>query len=100
MRIAQAETAIVNYHSRVKNDSERQKLVVLNHSKSCGEPMSIGEVAHDLGWQKSTVSRCMNEMLSEFKPRVVAYPKRKDRISGVMIRPVGIPPVGQQELFQ
>jgi len=41
----------------------------------------------------------MNEMLNETKD-LIERPKRKDRLSGIRIRPVGLPPVGQGELFQ
>jgi hypothetical protein len=47
--------------------------------------------------QKSTVSARLNEMLAsgELEER----PKRKDRISNITVRPVGLPRV-QMALFQ
>ena len=49
--------------------------------------------------QKSTVSARLNELLKETK-ELAERPKRKDRISGITIRPVGLPIAGQGELFQ
>ena len=40
-----------------------------------------------------------NELLKETK-ELVERPKRKDRISGITIRPVGLPVIGQGEMFK
>ena len=60
---------------------------------------SIGEIAHFLSMEKSTVSARLHFMLNEIDPPIVAKPTRKDRRSGVMVRPVGLPVVGQGVLF-
>ncbi len=49
--------------------------------------------------EKSTVSARINELLNDTK-ELAERPRRKDRISGITIRPVGLPIVGQRELFQ
>jgi len=41
----------------------------------------------------------LNEMLNDIDPPIVAKPTRKDRRSGVMVRPIGLPVVGQGSLF-
>ena len=63
-----------------------------------GGDHSIGEVAHALGMEKSTVSARVNFMLNTTHELVVK-PKRKDRRSGINVRPVGLP-VTQRDLFQ
>ena len=60
---------------------------------------SIGEIAHFLSMEKSTVSARLNAMLNDIDPPIVAKPTRKDRRSGVMVRPVGLPVIGQGSLF-
>lgn len=60
---------------------------------------SIGEIAHALHMEKSTVSARLNAMLNDIDPPIEAKTTRKDRVSGVMVRPVGLPVVGQAELF-
>ena len=53
----------------------------LKHEKT------LQEVADAVGIDTGNLSR-------------IERPKRKDRISGITIRPVGLPIVGQGELFQ
>ncbi len=48
--------------------------------------------------QKSTVSARLNEMLNQFG-MLVEKPKRKDRLTNIKIRPVGLP-AKQLELLQ
>ncbi len=55
-----------------------------------GGDWSIGELAHELHLDKSAVSARVFELLHETE-ELAAMPKRKDRISGVTVRPVGIP---------
>lgn len=63
-----------------------------------GGDWSIGELANALYLQKSTVSARVNELLNETK-ELVEYPRRKDRCSGITIRPVGVFKPGQMEMF-
>ena len=58
---------------------------------------SIGEIAHFLGMEKSTSSARIRELLDA--GQLEAKPNRKDRRSGITVRPVGLPAVGQRELF-
>ena len=63
-----------------------------------GGDWSIGELAKAMDLQKSTVSARLNELLNDTK-ELVERPKRKDRVSGITVRPVGLPVIGQGELF-
>jgi predicted transcriptional regulator len=78
--------------------SAQQRNRILAFIKARGGDWSIGELAQELTLQKSTVSARLNELLNDTKELVEAT-RRKDRLSGITIRPVGIPPI-QKELFQ
>lgn len=107
MKIAQHETAINAYHTHeLCGKAGLQRGRILNFIRAqagclAGFDWSIGELAHALSMEKSTVSARVNELLNGTH-ELVEKPKRKDRISGITIRPVGLPPVGQMEmrLFQ
>jgi len=99
MKTAVADTSIDAFHAHKANGRamEQQKRIVAFIEKRGGD-WSIGELAHALGLEKSTVSARVNELL--YKTGDLAEcAKRKDRISGVKVRPVGLP-VGQGKLFQ
>lgn len=96
MLIQQAQTAIESYHGH-HSKSAAQRTRVLAFIESRGGSWSIGELAHALDLQKSTVSARVNELLYETK-ELVEQPKRKDRRSGVMVRPVALPAL-QRDLF-
>jgi len=50
--------------------------------------------------EKSTVSARVYSLLYEsHNPQIEAKPNRKDRVSGIQVRPVGFPVVGQNVLF-
>lgn len=98
MRTAARSTSIDAYHAhRGTGQSAQQRTRILEFIKARGGDWSIGEIAQALSLQKSTVSarvwECLNET-GELEER----PKRKDRLTKITIRPVGIP-YGQQELF-
>lgn len=76
-----------------------QQLRILAFITNRGGDWTIGELAKAMNMEKSTVSARINELLKETK-EVVERPKRKDRISGITVRPVGLPVIGQGELFQ
>lgn len=100
MRIAATDTSIDAFHGhRGSGQSAAQRARILNFVTARGGDWSIGEIAQALDLQKSTVSARINELLHETGD-LVERPKRKDRISGITIRPVGLPIVGQGELFQ
>lgn len=91
MRISQAPTACYAFHAHVSNGiSSCQRDKVLGYIALMGGSWSIGEIAHALHMDKSTVSARVNELLYE-TCEVVERPKRKDRISGITIRPVALP---------
>lgn len=103
MRTAARSTSIDAYHThRASGQSAQQRTRILEFIKTHshnGTDWSIGELAQALSLQKSTVSARVNELLNETK-ELVERPKRKDRLSGIRIRPVGLPLEGQGELFQ
>ncbi len=103
MRTAQQFTACDAYQThRSSGQSAQQRTRILEFIKTHshnGTDWSIGELAKALTLQKSTVSARVNELLNETKD-LVERPKRKDRVSGIRVRPVGLPLQGQGELFQ
>ena len=98
MLIAQTETAIDTFHAHQSSGkAQAQQSRILSFIEKQGGNWSIGEIANALQMEKSTVSGRINELLESGS--LVAKAKRKDRVSGVMVRAVGLPAV-QQELFQ
>ena len=99
MLINATDTQIESFHQhRGQGKSAAQRQIVLDFIKSRGGDWSIGEIACALGYQNSTISARVNELLYETK-ELVAHPNRKDRNSGITIRPVGLPLLGQGSLF-
>lgn len=100
MRIAARETSIDAFHGhRASGRAADQRGRIVAFILAQGGDWSIGELAWALGMEKSTVSARINEALNEYR-ELVEFPKRKDNRSGIMVRPVGLPFVGQGELFQ
>lgn len=98
MRIAQSFTACDAYAAHhATGKASAQCARILGFIASRGGSWSIGEVAHALGLEKSTVSARMNELLATGE--LEAKPNRKDRRSGITVRPVGLPVMGQMELI-
>lgn len=90
MRRAAVETQINAYHSHVaKGGAQYQRGRILEHFYSYGGNWSIGELAAGLKMDKSTVSARVNELLKSGD--LIDLPKRRDLISGVLIRPVALP---------
>lgn len=99
MRTAATATSIESFHAhRGAGKAAAQRARIIEFIKSRGGDWSIGELAKAIGLEKSTVSARLNEALYETR-ELVERPKRKDRISGITIRPVALPVVGQGELF-
>ena len=98
MLIAQTFTAC-DAHSahKASGKAASQHALILRHLEQHGGEWSIGELARALGLEKSTVSARLNELLSD--DTLTATAPRKDRISGIRVRPVGLPVAGQKELF-
>lgn len=95
MRIAQAPTACDAFHAHSDSGlASGQRALILGFIESRGGSWSIGELADALAMQKSTVSARLNET-----GEPVVKPKRKDRLTNITIRPVGLP-AKQGELFQ
>lgn len=83
---------------RSSGNSARQRNLILEFIRLRGGDWSIGELAQALTLQKSTVSARVNELLNETH-QAVEKPRRKDRISGITIRPIGLPVADQMRLF-
>lgn len=97
MRTAVRETSINAFHAH-GSLSEQQRGRILAFIRARGGDWSIGEIAKVMDLQKSTVSARINELLNETF-ELVERPRRKDRVSGITIRPVAIPSQ-QMDLFQ
>ena len=97
--LGMSRDALENRIYERKGQSAAQRARILAFITARGGDWSIGELAKAMDLQKSTVSARLNELLNDTKD-LVERPKRKDRISGITIRPVGLPIVGQGELFQ
>jgi hypothetical protein len=99
MRIAQQPTAIDACHAHeAAGLSSHQRAVIVRFIEINGGSWSIGELAGALGMQKSTISARLNECLNDFG-LLVEKPRRKDRLSNITIRPVGLP-AKQLDLLQ
>lgn len=100
MRIAQQITAADAFDAhRASGKASAQRVRIMAHIQACGGDWSIGEIAQALRMEKSTASARINELLHETH-ELVEKPRRKDRRSGILIRPVGLPVVGQMDFFQ
>lgn len=103
MKTNVCDTSIACYHKHVKPirpDLHARILAFIADSgtyRYISTDWSIGELAHELGLDKSNVSARIHELLKLHL--LVVMPRRKDRRSGVMIRPVGLPDT-QRDLFQ
>ncbi len=94
-----APTSIDCFHDRRSSGvTAAQRGRVLAFIQSHGGDWSIGELASALYLQKSTVSARVHELLYETHD-LVEMPKRKDKCSGVLVRPVGLPVRGQMRLI-
>lgn len=90
MRVAAVETQINAYHAHVSMGGARfQRSRILEVFTQYGGSWSIGELAQFLKMDKSTVSGRVNELLK--LNELITLPKRRDLISGVLIRPVALP---------
>ena len=90
MLIQQTETAIDAFHAhRSEGKATVQQQRILAFIGRRGGDWSIGELAHSLDLEKSTVSARVNELIHDKK--LTASDKRRDRISGITIRPVRLP---------
>ena len=99
MRTDVQPTSLSSYDAvRASGTSSAQCARILAHIERHGGDWSIGEIAHALHMEKSTVSARIWECLNETFDLEESV-KRKDRISGRTIRAVRIPSVGQMGLF-
>jgi DNA-binding transcriptional ArsR family regulator len=76
--------------------AESQGRRILAHIRERGGDWSIGELAAALGMDKSAVSARVHELLYDAEA-LVACPRRKDRVSGILVRPVTLAPTTQRE---
>jgi len=102
MLIDQHATAINAFHAHEdsgKSSIQRGNILsFIEQNSGAVSSWSIGELAKALNMEKSTVSARINELLYD-TGELEIKPKRKDRISGITIRPVGLP-AKQLGLFQ
>ena len=92
MLINQTETAIRSFHAHEGSGlASGQRELILGFIELRGGSWSIGELARALEMQKSTVSARLFELLST--GHLEERPKRKDRVSGILIRPVALPAI-------
>lgn len=99
MKIKQHETAVAAFHAHAasgKSSQQRERIVAF--ITRMGGDWSIGELAGAMDMEKSTISARVNELLYETMT-VIPRAKRRDRISGVMVRPVSLRPT-QRVLFE
>lgn len=97
-RIAQQVTAADAFTLHVQSGkAQAQQARIVAFIEQRGGSWSIGELADAMRLQKSTLSARLNELITI--GRVIPAERRKDRVSGVMVRPVRLPP-GQADLFQ
>lgn len=90
MRTNILTTSIHAYQDhRAAGRARGQSLVILNFIRNCGGDWSIGELAEALEMDKSTVSARVFELLHD-SGELMARPKRKDRVSGILVRPVAL----------
>ena len=94
MKIQQIETAINSFHAH-HSKSAVQHQIILDFLAAGGD-YSINELAKALGMGNNVVSGRLNELLS--LKLIVEAPRRKDRYSNVMCRPVALKKT-QLELF-
>lgn len=98
MRIDQTPTTCDAFHAiRASGLGTQQCALILDFIKSNCGGWSIGELSHALDLQKSTVSARVNELLND--NLLVAFVPRKDRRSGITVRPVGLEVFVQRDLF-
>lgn len=90
MRTAVTDTSIASFHAhRNSGNSFDQRTRIVAFIVAQGGSWSIGEIAQAMGLQKSTVSARVNELLND-TGELEERPRRKDRISGITVRPVGL----------
>lgn len=103
MKTCVALTSVDAFHANTESGlgaKQREKILSFIEGEQFNKrDWSIGELAHALGMEKSTVSARVNELLYEGDKPLVECPRRRDRRSGITIRPVGLPVIGQGVLF-
>lgn len=93
MRVTAIQDTSVMSYSQLKEEGSlgAQQDLVLKTIKQSGTDMSIGEISAATGLQKSSVSGRVKELIEA--EVVVIAPRRADRISGRLVRPVRLAPV-------
>lgn len=101
MKIAQEVTAIEAFDARTAAGMPKvQRAKIVAFIAEQGGDWSIGEIADAMNMERSTVSARINELIYEYG-RLEARPSRKDKRSGITVRPVAIPATSKRhpELF-
>lgn len=76
-------------HHHASGRAHGQCRRILEHIESRGGDWSIGELAQALALDKSAVSARIHELLHDTGD-LIACPRRKDRVSGILVRPVAL----------
>ncbi len=99
MKSAVADTSMDAFRAHcAEGRASAQCARILRFIEEHGGDWSIGELAQALHMDKSAVSARVHELLNRTH-QLVARPKRKDEVSGVTVRPVGLP-AKQMEMFR
>lgn len=84
MKIAQQDTAVAAFYEQIPLIALTQRETILAAMQH-GRDYSMCELAQMTGYQKSSISPRLNEMI---KRGIVEYgPERKCRVSGITIKP-------------
>jgi IclR helix-turn-helix domain len=83
-------------HHQESGRARSQGRRILEHIRSRGGDWSIGELAQALHIDKSAVSARVHELLHDTE-ELVARPRRKDRVSGILVRPVAAAEAGRED---
>jgi len=85
-----AETS-KNAYKKLEESGEKtsQKQEVRKALEAMGGEATIGELAHEAlaGWQKSTISGRLNDLKDEGVVQDLPENKRKDKYSGITVKP-------------
>lgn len=80
-------TAYMQHQASGRAQSQGRR--ILAHIEQRGGDWSIGELAQALNLDKSAVSARVHELLHD-TDALIACPRRKDKVSGILVRPVAL----------
>ena len=90
-----SETSINAYRAHTQGGlAHGQRMRILAHIRARGGDWSIGELAAALEMDKCSVSARVHELMHD-TDALIARPRRKDRVSGILVRPVALAMAGE-----